>query len=162
MRPTAYILQDPYALHRRYWEDDWEPDPVGDTAWTDWDFALDKAFQIIEDYTDAQNGQLIWWDQSPEVRWEVRTRSSGHDAAVERKRRSMEEAGKEYEPGDSPYAVPVFDNPDNPPTMLSWLEMLEEEDGRIRPRGAQQGGRPPTAQEKAELRASRESRQANW
>jgi len=152
MRPSAYILQDPYALHRCYWREDWEPDPIADTQWTDWDFALDRAFQVIEDFTDSQNGQLIWWDQSPEVRWEVRKRFSGHDAAVERRRNELHESGKELDPGEDLYAVPVFDNPQKPPTMNSWFEMLEEENGRIRPRGAPEGARPPTPQELADLK----------
>lgn len=39
---------------------------VGDVTWTDWDYALVHALQLIEDYTDA-NGIPVWEKESDKM-----------------------------------------------------------------------------------------------
>jgi hypothetical protein len=89
------------------------------------------------------------YDASGEVDWEVKSKFSGSNAAIERERESR----KELKPGESLYAVAVFRNPDDKPTLKSWMADVEAgvDDGR--PPEAE-GARPPTG---AELRALRDS-----
>lgn len=146
-RPTAMILHDPYALNREWWNPDWVP-ATEDRAWVGWDYALAGAYQVIEDFTD-ESGQYIPYDASGEVDWEVKSKFSGSNAAIERARESR----KELRPGESLYAVAVFRDPDNKPTLKSWAASVQDgvDDGR--PPEAE-GARPPTG---AELRALRDS-----
>lgn len=69
-RPSAVLLNDDFAGHRRGLEPWEDPEPEFINVWTDWDFALLRAVQYVEDYTDA-NGQLIFLDQDPDVYWDV-------------------------------------------------------------------------------------------
>lgn len=61
--------------------------------------------------------------------------------------------GRELKPGESVYAVPVLRDPDNPPSMLTWLEDLEKGEARPMEAHAPRGSRPPTAEEIAALRS---------
>jgi hypothetical protein len=116
------ILHDRYAGYRD-WTDprwDWERAPyVDESKWTDWDYSLASVAQLIEDYTDKNNGQLYWIDASDKVSWELKSSYSGYDAAIDKD-------DKNLEPGESRYAVPVFDE-DDPPTISEWIESLEDE-----------------------------------
>lgn len=56
------ILGDRYALYR----DPRSGEPVGEPEWTDWDYALVNALQLIEDFSD-QNGLLVWEKESDDV-----------------------------------------------------------------------------------------------
>lgn len=142
------ILHDPYALNRKWWVRDWKP-TVEDNAWVAWDYALAEAYQVIDDFTDKESGQYLPYDASGEVDWEVRSKFSGSNAAIERERESR----KELKPGESLYAVAVFRNPDNKPTLKSWIADVEAgvDDGR--PPEAE-GARPPTGAELRALRAA--------
>lgn len=116
------ILRDKYAGYRNYEDDNWEINesrPYMSSEWTDWDFALASVGQLIEDYTNKDNGQLYWIDSSDKVEWQVRSSYSGYDAAMDGESESLE-------PGESRYAVPVYDE-DDPPTLTEWIESLGDE-----------------------------------
>jgi hypothetical protein len=146
-RPTAMILHDPYAMHRKWWDADWVPG-VGDTEWTDWDFVLAEVYQIIEDYTDKNSGQWIPYDSSGDIWWEVKSSYSGSTEAIEREQKNR----GELKPGESLYAVPVFDESKPKPTLESWARDIEDEKADRRPE-EHRNARPPTAEEIAALRS---------
>ena len=134
------LLHDPYAMHRKWWQWDWKPG-VGDTDWTEWDYILADVNQLIEDFTDKQSGQWLPYDTSGAVHWDIESKFSGAEEALQ-KWQDKHEA----KPGETFYAVPVFDDPDNKPTLKSMME--ESEAGEMDRRPAQaKGGRPPTAEE---------------
>lgn len=138
------LLHDPYALHRKWWDWEWKPE-IGDDAWTDWDYILAEVYQLIQDYTDRNTGQLLWYDQSGDVYWDVQSSFSGSAAAVELKQKNYT-----LKPGESLYAVPVFG--EVKPTLASWAKDMEEQKADLRPAFARDA-RPPTS---AELKALRE------
>lgn len=55
MHDTHYGFRDYYT-----------GEPTQDPEWTKWDYALASAFQVIEDFSDA-NGLLAWEKDSPKV-----------------------------------------------------------------------------------------------
>lgn len=144
------LLHDPYAGHRKWWDWQWEPD-AHSQDWTDWDYVLADVFQVIEDFTDSSNGQYLPYDQSGKVHWTVKSKFSGHDEAVEKWRENHE-----AKPGESFYAVPEFDDPENPPTLATWIKDMEEDKADLRPE-VRRDARPPTAEE---LRLAREAMKA--
>lgn len=126
----------------KWWETHPEP-PV--EHWTDWDYALLYAFQMMEDLTDPQSGQFMPYDQSDKVWWEPVRTTSGYLRAVE-----TETEKSKTKPGERISAKPVFMEPTNPPTIESWLK--EMEDGPSAPPEFMDA-RPPTPEELAALRA---------
>jgi len=139
------LLHDPYALHRKWWDRDWKPE-LGDDAWTDWDFVLAEVYQLIEDYTDNQSGQIMWFDQSGDVYWEARSVFSGSMAEIER----VQKERGELKRGESLYAVPIFADPENKPTLSSWIADIESQKADLRP-GHLRDSRPPNAEELAAM-----------
>lgn len=148
-RPTAMILHDPYAMHRKWWDWTWKPTPGIDDAWTDWDFILADVFQVIQDYTDPETGQWMPFDQSGDVYWETDIKYSGSAEALDKAR-----ADKEPKPGESYFAYPVFRDPDNKPTLASWAKDIEEGKADRRPPEFRDS-RPPTPEERAKMREAR-------
>lgn len=146
------ILRDPYALHRKWWDVEWTAEP-GDTEWTEWDYTLAEVYQVIEDFTDPESGQFMPYDQSGIVRWEVRSVYSGALEAIERARESR----KELKPGEKLYAVPVFDTPDQKPTLDDWIKDINSNKADRRPPEAYDS-RPPTPEELLALRDLEKSR----
>lgn len=153
-RPTAVILQDPYALHRHWWDRYWEPDPVRDTQWTNWDYVLVKAYQVIQDMTDASSGQLLWLSQSGRVFWDTESRIDGAEAAVQK----ATEERKKLEPGERIFAVNPHVAPgEELPTMIEWLEEIES--GQLgRERGAESAGIAPDLDAIEALREARKKK----
>lgn len=138
------ILKDPYALHRRWWDESWQPG-LTSKDWTDWDYVLADVYQIIEDYTDDRSGQIMWFDQSGEVDWDVDKVSSGSLAAIEAaEEKNNLKAGERY------YAKPTFRDPDNKPTMAQWLKDVGEGKADGRP-SQHRNARPPTTEELAAI-----------
>lgn len=143
------ILRDPYAGHR---SDDpwWVPDPVRDTQWTEWDYALLEASSVISTLTSKASGQLRMLTEDPDVYWEV-------EAVVDFAAKTVAEdrKDKDDEPG-------VIFYPANPTkrggepfwTVEQWVAYQEKEN-RVLERGAVEGARPPTAEEMAAIRAKR-------
>lgn len=156
-RPTAMLLHDPYAGHRKWWSEylygqPWVPGE-SDQSWTTWDYILADVLQVIEDFTDSESGQLMWLDQSGDVWWESRRIDSGYLAAVEK----AQEDAKTDEKGVRYYAVPIFDPNKPKPTLESWLNDNQEDPDRQGRRvpSDHKGARPPTPDEIRRMRESR-------
>jgi hypothetical protein len=140
------LLHDAYALHRKWWDPTWKPGP-GDTDWTTWDYILADAYQVIEDYTDPETGQYLPYDQSGDVYWDVKSKFSGSKEAMDKE---MERRKDGLKPGESLYAVPVFVDPENKPTLETWFKDLAEDTADRRPE-KMRNARPPTAEELAAM-----------
>lgn len=80
-------MRDPYFGNR-----DWFTGEPSDTpdVWTDWDYALSAAFQVIQDYTDS-NGVLAWENEADNVEVLAERKISKFDAA-----REVKTSGKNY------------------------------------------------------------------
>lgn len=138
------LMHDSYALHRKWWDVEWTPQP-GDKDWVRWDYILADVCQLIDDYTDKESGAWLPYDESGDVLWEAKSRVSGALEAIEKE----QDARKELKPGERLYAVPVFD-PNKPrPTIESWAKDVAEEKASRVP-SEHRGARPPTP---AELKA---------
>ena len=153
-RPTAVILQDPYALHRHWWDHYWTPDPVRDTQWTTWDYALAKAYQVIQDMTSDSSGQPLWLAQSGRVFWDTESRIDGAAAAVQ----VAAEARDKLKPGEIIYATNPHVAPgEELPTMLDWLKDIEA--GQLgRERGSEGAGVAPDLDAIEALREARKKK----
>lgn len=153
------LFQDPYALHRKWWNQwlrgvPWKPDDTS-RDWVEWDYILADVFQVITDITDPNTGQLMHYDQSGEVYWDVKLSHSGSQEALDIFRKN----NPELPPGKSPYVVPTFRDPDNKPTVAQWLKDLEEEKADGRP-DEHRDARPPTPQELAAIQKAWAEKQA--
>lgn len=62
------------------------------SGWTEWDYALIQAFQMIEDHTD-DNGLLVWEKESDRVEVIAERKIDKFRAAVESRT-----SGKNYKP----------------------------------------------------------------
>lgn len=147
-RPTAVILGDPYAMHRKWWEPGWVGDPALVGVWTDWDYVLLHAYQLDEDLTDSESGQFKPYDESGDVKWEVHVSTSGSMEAIERFQEN-----REKKPGERIWVEPVFDFPEDKPTIGGW--MVEREAGRDRVPVERRNARPPSPAELAALREAK-------
>lgn len=152
-RPTAVILGDPWALHRKWWDPDWVEDPLLVNVWTPYDFMLLQAFQLDEDLTDSESGQFKPYDESGAVKWEVHTSTSGAMEAIEKFQKD-----REQKPGERIWVEPVFDDPDDKPTIADWI--ADREAGRDRVPPERRDARPPSASELAELRRKARAQKA--
>lgn len=147
------ILHDPYAIHRHWWaelidEPEWQPDDTS-RDWTDWDFILADVYQVICDFT-GDYGQWLPDDTSGDVWWDVKSKFSGYEEALEKAR---EERG-ELKPGETLYAEPVYDESKPKPTLESMFADMESGVDDRRP-SERTGARPPTSAELEALRAAR-------
>lgn len=139
------ILKNQYAGHIKWWRftwgEDWKPE-ANDRDWTEWDYILADVAQVIDDYTDSESGQLMWIDQSDYVYWDTRRRESGSVHAIRKEEAKL----KPEDYGVSFYAVPVFPENVERPTLTSWLMSQIEDDDPVTAQKRERG-RPPTAEE---------------
>lgn len=110
------LFQDHYALHRHFYSGDVEREPV----WTDWDFALANAVQIIDDFTTAE-GHLVWEAESERVTFDALKKINKARAAIDRRTKGTK--NKAYEASDGEYwtTEPVLMRGDEWPTMDEWV-----------------------------------------
>ncbi len=142
-RPTAMLLNDAYAGHRKWWRKDWVPTPALASVWTEWDYILIRVSQYIEDYTNS-NGHLVWLDEDPDVWWDIDIASSTY--AKDTHAYSDNHKVEEWE---TLRAVPRWDDDKETPSMEKWLRLMEEQSHE--PADRPQGSRPPTPEELAAL-----------
>lgn len=93
-------MRDPYFGNR-----DWftgEPNETPET-WTDWDYALVAAFQVIEDNTN-RHGLLTWEVENERMDVDAEKRTDKFQAAVDRRTKGTKKKG--YEPSPGEYFVP--------------------------------------------------------
>lgn len=102
--------------------------PIGDRdEYTSWDYALQNAFQTIEDYTDDKSGLLIWEVEDENAFVTANKKYNKFQAAVDKKTRGSKNKPYQAEPGE--YFVPglkshrVDENGDYVfQTMREWVE----------------------------------------
>lgn len=150
-RPTAAILHDPYALHRNATDPWWEPDPVRDTQWTHWDYALMEAVSVLDSLIDGNTGQPRWLVEDPEVDWKL-------GSTVNFGEQILAKANEKLKPDDgirhylhSPYKKGEFW------TIEEWLQNIEDEE-KVMERGAPHGGHAPTAAENIARKKAQQDR----
>lgn len=147
------LMRDPYAGHRDYDDFWWQPDPVRDTAWTDVDYALVEAAQLIESFTSRESGQLRWLAEDPDVYWD--TAEVVDYAMVE-----VANHAENYKEG-VPHGVTIY--PRNPTkdgdfwTIDEWLDYLDNHQPHVE-RNAPDGGHAPTIDEMEAREAARAER----
>lgn len=139
-------MHDPYAGHRD--QDDlwWQPDPVRDTQWTEWDYVLLETCETIKMLRSPQSGQLRTLAEDPDVFWEV-------DYRVDYASQELDHHEKDHEPepGVSLFVTnPHKRNGEPFWTVSEWLEDIEKGSPQI-DRAAPEGARPPNADEMAAL-----------
>lgn len=154
-RPSAVLLRDPYGGHRNYDDPFWLPDPVMDTQWTDWDYALAEAIAAIDMMT-SPTGQPRWITEDPDVYWEV-------GASVDFAIKTLHDETSKHKDGVPPELNYFVKNPSKTTgefwTLEEWLDWREEHENEPRlDRDAPEGARPPTPEELDQMRRDREAR----
>lgn len=112
-------MRDPYFGNR-----DWLTGDKSDTpeTWTDWDYALSSAYQIIQDHTDG-DGVLAWENESDNVEVSATWKQSKFRAAVESRT-----GGKKYKARKGEFFVPdVSKMRGEWPTFSEWVKKQVEE-----------------------------------
>jgi hypothetical protein len=96
-------MRDPYFGNR-----DWFTGEPTDTpeVWTDWDYALVSAFQVIEDNTN-KHGLLQWEVDSERMDVKAIHKTDKFQAAVDRRTKGSKK--KAYQPDPGEYFVPELD-----------------------------------------------------
>ena len=117
-------MRDPYFGHR-----DWYTgEPLRDRdEWTDWDFALIAALQVVEDNMD-KHGLLSWEVLHEDMDVNALKKIDKFQAAVARRTKGSKKKG--YTPSDGEYFVPElsFLGPEEEyPTYRTYLEGLRKE-----------------------------------
>lgn len=109
------ILQDHFAGFR----DSYTFEVDGTPHWTDWDYSLATALQLVEDYTDSETGHLVFVEQSERVTFDATKYIKKSVAKVERMTN-----GKNYKatPGERWRTKPVVMDGGEMPTLTEWLE----------------------------------------
>lgn len=108
-------------------------EPVGDKdEYTSWDYALQNAFQAIEDYTDSKSGLLIWEIEDENAYVNANKKFNKFQAAIDKKTKGT--ANKPYQPSPGEYFVPdlkshVHDDNGAPvfQTMRDWMQKQIDE-----------------------------------
>lgn len=110
-------------------------EPRGDRdEYTSWDWALQNAFQTIQDYTDEKSGLLIWEMEDDNAYVNANKKYNKFQAAVDNKTKGTPNKPYKAEPGE--YFTPhlkshVHDDEGNPvfQTMRAWVERSIAEGG---------------------------------
>lgn len=108
-------------------------EPRGDRdEYTSWDYALQNAFQTIEDYTDSKSGLLVWELEDENAYVTADKRYNKFQAAIDKKTQGSK--NKPYQPEPGEYFVPglkshvVDENGDYQfQTMREWIEQQIED-----------------------------------
>jgi len=120
-------MRDPYFGNR-----DWVTGEPTDTpeVWTDWDYALVSAFQIIEDNTN-RHGLLQWEVDNERMDVKAIHKIDKFQAAVDRRTKGSKK--KAYTPDPGEYFVPELDLRGGEwPTYSEYIKkMLEEQESDV-------------------------------
>lgn len=95
--------------------------------YTSWDWALQNAFQTIQDYTDEKSGLLIWEIEDENAYVNAVRKTNKFQAAIDNKTKGK--GGKPYVAAPGEYFTPdlkshVQDEDGNPvfQTMREWIQ----------------------------------------
>lgn len=117
-------MGDDWFGHR----DPFTGEPIGDKdEYTSWDYALQNAFQAIEDYTDSKSGLLIWEIEDENAYVNANKKYNKFQAAIDKKTAGT--PNKPYKAAPGEYFVPelkshVRDENGEPvfQTMREWMQ----------------------------------------
>lgn len=146
-------MRDPYAGHRPFDAAWWVPDPIRDTQWTEVDYALVEAAELVETFTSKSSGQLRWLAEDPDVYWDT-------GEIVDYAAQAVSEHASNYKDG-VPHEITIY--PKDPVkngefwTIDEWLDHLDKDQARA-DRNAPVGGHAPTADEMEQREAARAER----
>lgn len=119
VRPTEVLMHDEHYGHRTPFSQ-----YISKGDWTDWDYALITALQVIKDHTDS-DGLLDWEKDSERVDVMAIKKINRFAAAKERITRRAK-----YKPDPGEYYIPdlkLMDSSGEWPTRTSWiLEKIAE------------------------------------
>jgi hypothetical protein len=97
--------------------------------WTDFDFLLVEAFQILEDETCNQCGNPIWIcrnEDASNVGFKVKKSVCFATAELERWQAQQEKAGAKQKPGETPYAMAYTYDGSPMPTREEFYKSLSD------------------------------------
>lgn len=103
------------------------------TEWCDWDYRIVKAFYLLEQY--EIEGWPIWYDESPDVTFLAKKRTSKAAAALEKaqhadqKRRTDKQGNVRPAFGERWYVVPEIREGGKRPTMEDWASKKAGDSG---------------------------------
>lgn len=114
-------MNDPYACNRDFFTGE----PIRDASeWSDWDFVLVSAFELLNDLTDG-DGNLAYEVESERVDVEAVKKINKFHAS--RDRQTSSKGKKGYTPSPGEYFVPkVRLRGGTPPTIQEYWERLAE------------------------------------
>lgn len=116
-------MQDPYFGHRDWFTGEELADRE---AWTDWDFLLATALQIIEDHTN-KHGLLQWEVDNERMDVIAEKKIDKFQAAVDRRTKGTSKKG--YTPSPGEYFVPKLDLRGGEwPTYSDYIQDLVEKE----------------------------------
>lgn len=102
------------------------------TDWTDFDFLLLEAYQMLQDETCSQCGNPIWIchnEEANHVGFKVKTSKCFADAELEKWREKQEKSkNKKKDYGTRPYVVPYTYDDSDMPSRRSYHESLIQSD----------------------------------
>lgn len=130
----------------------WVPDPVRDTQWTSWDFALSEAVTMLDTMMDETTGQPRWLAEDPDIDWKIGTIVNFAEQELANAYEKLPEDAKGYHL----YLHSPFKQGEMW-TLEEWLQNVEDDEKRLE-RGAPVGGHRPTAAENVARRAAMEER----
>lgn len=140
-------------MHRRR-DPLWRPDPIKDTQWVAWDYALADAVNAVDMLTNSQTGQYRWLSEDPDVYWEV------HES-VDYGVQTLSEEAQKYKDGMPPELTLTLKNPVKTTgefwTIDEWLAHAESSEARL-DRDAPEGAHPPTPEEADAMHRARMER----
>lgn len=119
-------MRDPYFGNRNWFTGEKTDTPE---VWSDWDYALVAAFQVIEDNTN-KHGLLLWEVENERMDVQAVKKIDPFQAAVDRKTRGSKKKGYNPEPGE--YFVPELNLRGGEwPTYSEYIKNLLEEQGPV-------------------------------
>jgi hypothetical protein len=143
-------MHDPYAGHRNYEDPWWQPDPLRDTQWIEWDYALLEACETIKMLESPSSGQMRNLSEDPDVYWEIDYRVDYGAQELDRFHKD-----NEPEPGVNVYLTnPQKRNGEPFWTLTDWLDNIEKGSPQI-DRNAPEGAQGPSPEDLLALQERR-------
>lgn len=97
--------------------------------WTDFDFMLIEAYQILQDETCGECGNPIWVCRNEEASWigfKIKTTKCFAKAEMDKWREAQEKKSKKPEPGVIPYVLPFSYDERSMPSRMEFYAGLSD------------------------------------